>query len=185
MLFRSYQNALREFWRLRGEAHSGNAARDADLDWLGIAATKINAQFVKAAMGELCSDEVVTDPSGPIVFTGKVLVASGWKPGFSSDYDAVLLAERFEASTLLNLSNIAKVYTADPKLDPAASPIDEISWEEFRDLVGSVWKPGANLPFDPIASLSSQDSRLALKRSKKSVSGPSGGATIEPPKDRT
>jgi uridylate kinase len=81
---RTYQNALREFWRLRGEGPSGGAAKDADLDWLGIAATKINAQFVKAAMGELCEDEVVTDPSGPIVFTGKVLVASGWKPGFSA-----------------------------------------------------------------------------------------------------
>jgi uridylate kinase len=159
---RAYQNALREFWRLRGEAPSGGALRDADLDWLGIAATKINAQFVKAAMGELCADEVVTDPSGPIVFTGKILVASGWKPGFSSDYDAVLLAERFEAKTLLNLSNIAKVYTADPKLDPAARPIDEISWEEFRLLVGSVWNPGANLPFDPIASAKAQASGITV-----------------------
>lgn len=159
---RTYQNALREFWRLRGEGPSGGAAKDADLDWLGIAATKINAQFVKAAMGELCEDEVVTDPSGPIVFTGKVLVASGWKPGFSSDYDAVLLAERFNATTLLNLSNIAKVYTADPKLDPSARPIDEISWEEFRAMVGSSWKPGANLPFDPIASARAQASKITV-----------------------
>lgn len=159
---RAYQNALREFWRQRGEEPSGGALRDADLDWLGIAATKINAQFVKAAMGELCLDEVVTDPSGPIVFTGRVLVASGWKPGFSSDYDAVLLAERFNATTLLNLSNIAKVYTADPKLDPTAQPIDEISWEEFRGMVGSVWKPGANLPFDPIASARAQASKIKV-----------------------
>ncbi|MDD3981238.1 MAG: UMP kinase [Spirochaetia bacterium] len=159
---RAYQNALREFWRLRGEALSSDPNRDAALDWLGIAATKINAQFVKAAMAELCSDEVVTDPSGPIVFSGRVLVASGWKPGFSSDYDAVLLAERFNATTLLNLSNIAKVYTADPKLDPSARPIDEISWEEFRAMVGSSWKPGANLPFDPIASARAQASKITV-----------------------
>jgi uridylate kinase len=159
---RAYQNALREFWRLRGETPSGGALKDADLDWLGIAATKINAQFVKATMGELCADDVVTDPSGPIVFTGRVLVASGWKPGFSSDYDAVLLAERFGASTLLNLSNIAKVYTADPKLDPSARPIDKISWEEFRAMVGSAWKPGANLPFDPIASARAQEKGITV-----------------------
>ena len=145
---RSYQNALKEFRRRRNE--TGHA--DEALDWIGIAATRINAQLVKAAMGELCADDVVLDPSAAIGFSGKVLVASGWKPGFSSDYDAVYLGERFGADTVLNLSNIAKVYTADPKLDPAATPIDAISWADFRAMVGSTWTPGANLPFDPIAS---------------------------------
>ncbi len=150
---RSYQNALRAFWKAHGQEGS-NAAEDSNaaLDHIGIAATRINAQLVKAAMGQLCLDDVVTDPSAPIEFTGKVLVASGWKPGFSSDFDAVFLGERFGAKTVLNLSNIAKVYTADPKLDPKARPIDAISWKDFRAMVGSTWTPGANLPFDPIAS---------------------------------
>ncbi len=145
---RAYQGALREFARLRSMPPPSDEA----LDRVGIAATKINAQFVAAAMEGLCADPVVEDPSAPIAFTGRILVASGWKPGFSSDYDAVYLGERFGARTVLNLSNIAKVYTADPKLDPLARPIDEISWTEFRAMVGAVWTPGANLPFDPIAS---------------------------------
>jgi uridylate kinase len=107
---------------------------------------------VKAAFGDLCRDPVITDPSGSISFEGKILVASGWKPGFSTDFDAVFLAERFGARTVLNLSNIAKVYTADPRKDPNAKPIDTISWADFRAMVGSSWTPGANLPFDPIAS---------------------------------
>ncbi|MFA5852095.1 MAG: UMP kinase [Spirochaetales bacterium] len=147
---RSYQNALKEFWRRRGEPEPEGS--NEALDWIGIAATRINARLVKAAMGELCSDEIVTDPSAPFAFSGQVLVASGWKPGFSSDYDAVYLGERFGAARVLNLSNIAKVYTADPKLDPKATPIDSISWAAFRAMVGSTWTPGANLPFDPIAS---------------------------------
>jgi uridylate kinase len=145
---RTYQSALREFSAASGLAAPGNDA----LDRIGIAATRINAQLVQGALGEYCSDPVVEDPSGPIEFTGKVLVASGWKPGFSSDFDAVYLGERFGAGTVLNLSNIAKVYTADPKIDPKARPLDAISWKEFRSMVGSVWTPGANLPFDPIAS---------------------------------
>ena len=80
------------------------------------------------------------------------MVAAGWKPGFSTDYDAVLLAERFQADTVINLSNIAKVYTADPKLDPKAKPIDSITWAEFGTIVGDEWTPGKNLPFDPIAT---------------------------------
>jgi uridylate kinase len=145
---RIYQNALREFARRRNSA----APADRSLDLIGIAATRINAQFVAAAFSGLCADPVVEDPTGPIDFSGRILVASGWKPGFSSDYDAVVLGERFGASTVLNLSNIAKVYTADPKLVPDAKPLDTISWPDFRAMVGSVWTPGANLPFDPIAS---------------------------------
>ncbi len=53
---------------------------------------------------------------------------------------------------VINLSNIAKVYTADPKIDPSATPIDSISWEDFRIMVGDTWIPGKNVPFDPIAS---------------------------------
>jgi uridylate kinase len=81
-----------------------------------------------------------------------VLVAAGWKPGFSTDYDAVLLAERFGAQMLINLSNIEKVYTADPRTDKNARPIDKITWADFRAMVGDEWVPGKNVPFDPVAS---------------------------------
>ncbi len=155
---RAYQTALKEFRAAIGETGSCDEA----LDWIGIAATRINAQLVKAAMGSLCADPVVTDPSAPLTFSGKVLVASGWKPGFSSDFDAVYLGERCGARTVLNLSNIAKVYTADPKLDPAATPIDSISWAEFRAMVGSTWTPGANLPFDPIASARADEAGMKV-----------------------
>jgi uridylate kinase len=155
---RSYQTALKDFRAAIGETGSCDEA----LDWIGIAATKINAQLVKSVMGELCADPVVTDPSAPLTFSGKVLVASGWKPGFSSDFDAVYLGERCGARTVLNLSNIAKVYTADPKLDPTAKPIDSISWAEFRAMVGSTWTPGANLPFDPIASARADEAGMKV-----------------------
>jgi uridylate kinase len=127
-------------------------ARDETLDWIGIMATRLNAQLVKAVFGELCPMEVVTDPGAVEIFTGRVMLAAGWKPGFSTDYDAVLLAERFQAGMVVNLSNIAKVYTADPKLDPGAKPLDDVGWADFKAIVGDEWKPGKNLPFDPIAT---------------------------------
>jgi uridylate kinase len=141
---RRWQSAYRE---------AGGAPDDHDAqDWVGIMATRLNAQLVKALMGELCPQDVVTDPSSLSIFMGRVLLAAGWKPGFSTDNDAVLLAERFGAKRVVNLSNIAKVYTADPKVDPAAKPIDSISWAGFRAIVGDEWSPGKNTPFDPIAS---------------------------------
>jgi uridylate kinase len=131
-------------------------------DWIGIMATRLNAQLVKALLGELCPQEVVTDPSAVDRFVGRVLVASGWKPGFSTDYDAVLLAEKFGADRVLNLSNLAKVYSADPREHPDARPIDAIGWAEFRALVGEDWLPGKNAPFDPVASRRASEIGLAV-----------------------
>jgi uridylate kinase len=139
-------------WQKAYRAVLGNAARDEEADWIGIMATRLNARLVKAVMGEWCGQEVVTDPARVDPLTGRVLVAAGWKPGFSSDYDAVLLAERFQADVVINLSNIEKVYTDDPKKNPGARPLDRISWADFRAMVGDEWTPGRNVPFDPVAS---------------------------------
>jgi uridylate kinase len=132
-----------------------------EADWIGIMATRLNAQLVKAVMGEWCTQEVVYDPTQVEPLMGRVLVAAGWKPGFSSDYDAVLLAERFQADAVINLSNIEKVYTDDPKKNPDAKPIDTISWTDFCAMVGDEWTPGKNVPFDPVASRHA--ARLGLK----------------------
>jgi len=137
------------------------SVKDEEADWIGIMATRLNAQLVKAIMGEWCTQPVITDPTQLNPFTGRVLVAAGWKPGFSSDYDAVLLAERFQAGTVINLSNIKQVYTDDPKKNPDATPIDAISWEDFRAMVGDEWTPGKNVPFDPVASR--HGAKLGLK----------------------
>ncbi|MDR2144346.1 MAG: UMP kinase, partial [Treponema sp.] len=102
---RAWQKAYRE---------ASPAGSDEEADWIGVMATRLNARLVKAVMADWCPQEVIIDPSRTEPFTGRVLVAAGWKPGFSSDYDAVLLAERFGADAVINLSNIEQVYTDDP-----------------------------------------------------------------------
>lgn len=154
---RIYQNAYKEVCAKLSAAADNNAA-----DWIGVMATRINAQLLKAAFGSLCPNDVVYNPTEDIPFEGKILVASGWKPGFSSDNDAVLLAEKFSADTVVNLSNIEKVYTDDPRKNPDAKPLDEISWADFRKMVGDEWVPGKNCPFDPIASKKAQSLGLTV-----------------------
>jgi uridylate kinase len=130
-------------------------------DWIGIAATHLNGELIKAVMAPHCKDPLVKDPTSSFTFTGRILIAAGWKPGFSTDYDAVVLAERFSADTVINLSNIKQVYSADPKKDPAAVPLDTVRWSEFQKIVGTEWTPGINLPFDPVATKKAAE--LALK----------------------
>ena len=149
---RAWQNAYRNI---------ASSTVNEEADWIGVMATRLNAQLVKAVMGEWCTQEVVYDPTQVEPLMGRVLVAAGWKPGFSSDYDAVLLAERFQADAVINLSNIEKVHTDDPKKNPDAKPIDAISWTDFCAMVGDEWTPGKNVPFDPVASRHA--ARLGLK----------------------
>jgi uridylate kinase len=143
-------------WQKAYRDIAGNAAGDAAADWIGVAATRLNAELVKSLFVKDCLLPVVIDPTSVDVFAGRVMVAAGWKPGFSSDNDAVLLAERFAAPLVINLSNIEKVYTADPKIDPAARPVDAISWDDFLAITGTEWVPGKNVPFDPVASRRAQ-----------------------------
>ncbi|MCD6398021.1 MAG: UMP kinase [Spirochaetaceae bacterium] len=121
-------------------------------DWIGIMATRLNGELLRGVFSKECPEPVVTNPTSLRSFNGRILVAAGWKPGFSTDNDSVLLAEKIGATTVINLSNIKKVYSADPKLDPTAVPLDRISWSDMRKLVGDLWIPGVNVPFDPIAT---------------------------------
>jgi uridylate kinase len=152
---RIYQNAYKTIYG--SENYDNNSA-----DWIGITATRLNAQLLKSIFGDLCQNPVVYDPTAVESFDGRILVAAGWKPGFSTDTDAVILAQKFGAKTVVNLSNIEKVYTDDPRKNPEAKPIDNISWADFRKIVGNEWIPGKNCPFDPIASKKAQDSKITV-----------------------
>ncbi|MDD2231482.1 MAG: UMP kinase [Sphaerochaetaceae bacterium] len=150
---RVYQNAYRAVAE----------AADADhADWLGIKATHLNGTLVRAIFDSFCSDPLVTDPTGDISFGKQVLVAAGWKPGFSTDTDAVYLAKRFGGKIVINLSNIKKVYTDDPRKNPEAKPLDSIDWDSFCKMVGSEWVPGKSTPFDPIASPIARDAGIKV-----------------------
>lgn len=151
---RVYQEALREV--------RVDAPLDAQ-DWIGIRATHLNGELVRAVFSDYVADPLVTDPNAPeILFSGQILVAAGWKPGFSTDTDAVHLARRFGAKLVVNLSNIAKVYTDDPRKNSEAKPLDAISWHDFRAMVGDEWKPGLNMPFDPVASALAEESGMKV-----------------------
>jgi len=131
-------------------------------DWIGVAATRLNGQLVHGMLAQWCREGLIIDPTAVSGFEGRVLVAAGWKPGFSTDFDAVLLAQRFGADTVVNLSNISHVYSGDPKKDPSARAMETIGWDDFRSLVGERWTPGRNVPFDPVATARAAEIGLAV-----------------------
>ncbi len=148
---REYQTAAKEV----------GVEKFSDLDWIGIYTTHFNANFMKILFGKLAQDEIVKTEKNKIEWTSKMLFSGGWEPGHSTDYDAVMLAKKYGAKTVINLSNIEYVYDKDPNKFADAKNIENISWKDFRKIVGSKWVPGANAPFDPIAS--SEAEKLGLK----------------------
>jgi uridylate kinase len=149
---RKYQNAIKEVTRLNTE----------DLDWIGIHSTRLNAHLMRTIFREHAHSRIIKDPTEKIDFKEKVLVAAGWKPGFSTDYDAVLLAKNFNVTKIANLTNIDYVYDKDPRKFKDAKKIESINWKDFRKIVGDKWDPGLNAPFDPIAARESESLRLEV-----------------------
>lgn len=134
------------------------------LDWQGIRVTRLNAEFVKNFFGDMAYASIIEDPQKKVKTAKPILISGGWKPGRSTDDVAVRLAITYGADTVINLSNIDYVYDSDPRKNPQAKPIKNISWKDFRQniLKSDKWIPGANLPFDPTASKTAQKAGLEV-----------------------
>lgn len=135
---------------------------DEDLDWIGIASLKLNAELVRVVFGNLANKEVVANLGESFSFESAVVVGSAYKPGHSTDWDAVLAAKNIGAKKVINMSNIDYVYDADPKKNPDAKKIEQISWADYRALIPTDWNPGLNSPFDPIASKMAQEEGIEV-----------------------
>ncbi len=149
---RRYQNASRELGILNRQ----------DLDWLGIYSSRLNAHLLQVIFNEQAYSKVVTSPSQKHCWISGVLVVGGWKPGWSTDYVAVSFAKKCNIKTIINLSNIDYVYDKNPKEHTDARPLKNITWKDFRVLVGNKWDPGVHVPFDPIASIFAENLNLKV-----------------------
>jgi len=149
---RRYQNAAQKITQLNSE----------ELDWIGIHSTRLNANLIKSIFKDFSHLNVITNPEEEINFTEDLLVASGWVPGFSTDYVSALLAEKFDVKKIINLSNIDYVCDKDPSKHSDAKIIKNISWDKFSEIVGTKWAPGINSPFDPIASKKAKELGLEV-----------------------
>lgn len=133
-----------------------------DLDWIGIHTTRLNAHLLRTIFYPWAHAEVIKNPHQPARFREPMLVTCGWKPGCSTDYDAVLFAKNHKGKMLINLSNVDFVYTKDPKKFPDARPIRTITWHEFRKILPKKWDPGLNTPFDPVAAKEAENLGLTV-----------------------
>lgn len=134
--------------------------RPDDLHWIGIRQTVINAEVVRAALG--VKQPVATSYNEQTRFVGRIVVAAGRRPGGTTDYCAVVLARALGASTIYNLTDVAGVYSADPRTSRRARLLTALTWRRFLQLVGSPLTPSMHAPFDPVASRAAARHRLRV-----------------------
>lgn len=152
---RHYQRAAREV--------IGTEVTPEDIDWLGIHVTRLNAHLVRTIFKDIAHPRIIENYAHKLEsWSEPVVVGAGWKPGWSTDYCAVTLAKDYGIQTIINLTNIDWVYDKDPKLYSDAQICESLKWEDLLKIVGSEWVPGANVPFDPIASSLAQELKLKV-----------------------
>jgi len=181
---RVYQNAAAKIIRLPYE----------DMDWLGIHATRLNAHLLRTIFRKEAYPVVLDDPKKPVKGDWSLLIASGWRPGWSTDYISVLLAKRFRVKEIIDAGDIPFVYTKDPFKYKKARALGErkegggwvVSWKDYRKLVGPRWMPGLSVPIDPIAAKLAQKLKIRaliikgteLKNLEKVLSGKKFRGTV-------
>src|SRR5665213_4080759 len=77
--------ALARKYRDAGKEVIGELTRD-DLDWLGIHATRLNAHLVRTIFRDVAHPVIMDDYGLILKPAEQVVVGSGWKPGWSTDY---------------------------------------------------------------------------------------------------
>ncbi len=133
-----------------------------ELDWLALQPTHLNAHLFLTVLRDYVHPTIITDytkieqPKAPII------IAAGWKPGHSTDYNAVILARDYGVNTIMKLSNTDYIYDVDPRINSAALPHKNLYWSDYRKLIGGTWVPGQHVPFDPEAAKLSEKHNVDL-----------------------
>lgn len=131
---------------IRGTVAAKQGIDRVSADYMGMLATVINAlalqdvlerkgvdtRVMTAIRMEALAEPYIRRRAIRHMEKGRVVIFAGGtgNPYFSTDTAAVLRALEMEAQALLKATNVDGVYTADPKQDPKAEFIPEISYQD-------------------------------------------------------
>jgi uridylate kinase len=135
----------REYIRLGREL----GLTEVELDELGIDVTRLHARLLAGRLGPPTPAHPPTSVREAVeaVRHASPVVLGGTEPGHTTDGVAALLAVRLRASHVVNATDVAGVYDADPKRSPSARRIDRLSWAEFRAMVDAATSGQAGQQF--------------------------------------
>lgn len=137
------------------------AHNEKDLHRIGMEVTVTNAVILSSVIKE--ADVIVPKTLGEALEAvvgdkRQIIVTGGFKPGWSTDMDAAVMADIVDVDKVYKLSNIDSIYTKDPRNNPNARSIRDMSWREYFTQFGITMegvpsdKPGLHVPIGTYAS---------------------------------
>jgi uridylate kinase len=133
----------------------GLGANEIALDEIGIAATRLNARLLIAALGDRAVQEPPTnyEQASATLRRGEVCVMGGVVPAQTTDAVSAALAEYVNADLLVYATSVPGVFTADPNEDETAERLPELSAEELVDVISDIeMAAGSSAPVDILAA---------------------------------
>jgi len=121
-------------------------------DRIGIELARIHALILSYTLPE--SSKIIPkslEELEKIINLERVVIVGGFEPGQSTTTVAVLSAEAIKASLLILATDVDGIYTSDPKKDPAAKKLDEVSVNELEKIIKKNAKAGTYSLIDPLA----------------------------------
>lgn len=125
------------------------------LDEVGIRATRLNATVLLAAVRERAYPRVAEDLDEAVSASHRfpIVVMGGTHPGHTTDAVTVFAAERARADRIVITTNVAGVFTADPKKDPGARLLRRLTPARLVEIVSSMaHDAGSKGVIDPLGA---------------------------------
>ncbi len=113
---------------------------ESELDRIGIAATRLNAQALAMVLHRFGASVNVEVPRTVAEALGlakrhRIVVMGGTQPGHSTDYVAVELAVEAGCVRFVNATNVDGVYTRDPSKHRDATHKPRLTFEEMLQII--------------------------------------------------
>lgn len=134
-----------------------------DLDIMGIGATRLNAQLLGLALGDMPERVPETaEETAAAAVPGRIAVMGGTTPGHTTDAVSAMVARAMGADRVVNATAVDAVYTADPRVDPSAERIERMTIERLGEIVYKEHGASKSSVFDPLGVEIARECRIDI-----------------------
>jgi uridylate kinase len=161
-------------------------------DLLGVKASHVNALLMMSALGEYADQARIYQRASDLKHAqrGRILVGGGYRPGSSTDYRAVIFAEKMGADLIINATDVPGVYDKNPRKHSDAVKLEELTYDRLEEIIKESTRqaPGEYGLFDLKAARLAKKTRIPVvfidgtdpEEIKRAVEGTHGGSLVRP-----
>jgi uridylate kinase len=106
-------------------------------DLLGVKASHVNALLLMSALGDQADQTRIYQRASDLRHAprGRILVGGGYRPGSSTDYRAVIFAEKMGADLIINATDVPGVYDRNPEKHADAVKLNELTFDQLERII--------------------------------------------------